>query len=62
MKVCDYTLKFKDDMRNAYKIFIGKSEGKRPCGRSRRRWEDNIRNGSYGDTTGRGGLDASGSG
>jgi hypothetical protein len=30
-------------MRNAYKIFIGNSEGKRPLGRSRRRWEDNIR-------------------
>jgi hypothetical protein len=30
------------DMRNAYKILIGKHEGKRPLGRSRRRWEDNI--------------------
>jgi hypothetical protein len=30
-------------MRNAYKIFIGKPEGKRPAGRSRRRWEDNVR-------------------
>jgi hypothetical protein len=24
-------------------IFVGKLEVKRPCGRSRRRWEDNIR-------------------
>jgi hypothetical protein len=31
------------DMRNAYKIFVGKPEGKRPLGRHRYRWEDNIR-------------------
>jgi hypothetical protein len=30
-------------MQNAYKILVGKHEGKRPLGRSRRRWEDNIR-------------------
>jgi hypothetical protein len=30
------------EMRNAYKIFVGKPEGKRPLGRHRRRWEDNI--------------------
>jgi hypothetical protein len=29
-------------MRNQYKNFIGKPEGKRPLGRSWRRWEDNI--------------------
>jgi hypothetical protein len=28
---------------NAYKILVGKPEGKRPLGRPRRRWEDNIR-------------------
>jgi hypothetical protein len=27
-------------MKNAYKIFLGKCEGKRPCGRQRHRWED----------------------
>jgi hypothetical protein len=31
------------EMRNGYNILVGKSEGKRPLGRSRRRWEDNIR-------------------
>jgi hypothetical protein len=31
-----------EEMRNAYKIFIGKPEGKRPCGRPKHRWEDNI--------------------
>jgi hypothetical protein len=30
-------------MRNAYRILVGKSEGKRPFGRPRNRWEDNIR-------------------
>jgi hypothetical protein len=29
--------------RNAYRILVGKSEGKRPLGRPRRRWEDNTR-------------------
>jgi hypothetical protein len=28
-------------MRNAYKFFTGKHEGKRPVGRPRHRWEDN---------------------
>jgi hypothetical protein len=29
--------------RNPYRILVGKPEGKRPLGRPRRRWEDNIR-------------------
>jgi hypothetical protein len=29
--------------RNAYRIFMGKPEGKRPLGRPRRRWVDNIK-------------------
>jgi len=33
------------EMRNAYKILVGKPEGKRPLGRHRHRWEDNIRMG-----------------
>jgi hypothetical protein len=31
------------DMRIAYKIWVGKSEEKRPLLRLMRRWEDNIR-------------------
>jgi hypothetical protein len=31
------------EKRNAYRILMGKPEGKRPLGRSRRRWEDNIK-------------------
>jgi hypothetical protein len=33
------------EMRNAYRILVGKPEGKRPLGRSRRRWVDNIKMG-----------------
>jgi hypothetical protein len=29
--------------RNVYRVLMGKSEGKRSLGRSRRRWEDGIR-------------------
>jgi hypothetical protein len=49
------------EKRNAYRILAGKPEGKRPLGRPRRKWVDNIkidlreRNGWYG-------LDRSGSG
>jgi hypothetical protein len=31
------------ETRNAYRILMGKPEGKRPQGRPRRRWVDNIR-------------------
>jgi hypothetical protein len=42
------------ETRNAYKILVGKPEGKRPLGRPRSRWVDN-RIGWYG-------LDRAGSG
>ena len=29
--------------RNAYRILVGKPEGKRPLERLRHRWEDNIK-------------------
>jgi len=29
--------------RGAYRVLVGKSEGKRPLGRPKRRWEDNIK-------------------
>jgi hypothetical protein len=31
------------EKRNAYKLLVGKPEGKRRLGRLRRRWLDNIR-------------------
>jgi hypothetical protein len=51
--VCHYQVKenemdrscrvYGGEMRNVYNILIGKPEEKRPLGRSRHRWEDNIR-------------------
>ena len=32
-----------EESRNAYRVFVGKPEGKRPLGRPRFRWEDNIK-------------------
>jgi hypothetical protein len=31
------------EKRGAYRILVGKPEGRRPLGRTRRRWEDNIK-------------------
>jgi hypothetical protein len=31
------------EKRNAYRLLVGKPEGKRPLGRPKRRWVDNIR-------------------
>ncbi|KAJ4440878.1 hypothetical protein ANN_10725 [Periplaneta americana] len=31
------------ESRNAYSVLVGRPEGKRPLGRRRRRWEDNIK-------------------
>jgi len=29
--------------RGVYRVLVGKPEGKRPLGRPKRRWEDNIK-------------------
>jgi hypothetical protein len=29
--------------RDVYRVLVGRPEGKRPLGRPRRRWEDNIK-------------------
>jgi hypothetical protein len=31
------------ERRDAYRVLVGKPEGRRPLGRPRRRWEDNIK-------------------
>jgi hypothetical protein len=31
------------ERRVAYRVLVGKLEGKRPLGRPKRRWEDNIK-------------------
>ena len=33
------------ERRGVYRILVGKPEGKRPLGRPKRRWEDNIKTG-----------------
>ena len=32
-----------EEWRGVHKVLVGKPEGKRPLGRPRRRWEDNIK-------------------
>ena len=32
-----------EEGRGVHKVLVGKSEGKRPLGRPRRRWDDNIK-------------------
>jgi hypothetical protein len=48
--------------RGVYKGLVGKTKRKRPIGRPRRRWEDNIKNGSSGSGMWGHGLDRTGSG
>jgi hypothetical protein len=32
-----------EEGRGVHRVLVGKPEGKRPLGRTRRRWEDNIK-------------------
>jgi hypothetical protein len=41
------------ERRDVYTVLVGKSEGNRPLGRPRRRWDDNIKM----DLQGMGGMD-----
>jgi hypothetical protein len=34
---------WRGEKKNAYRLLVGKPEGKRPLGRPRRRWVDNIK-------------------
>jgi hypothetical protein len=38
-----YIFPLEREKRNAYRILVGKLEGRRPLGRSRRRWVGNIK-------------------
>ena len=38
--------------RGVYRVLVGKPEGKRPVGRPRSRWEDNIKKWDVGVWTG----------
>jgi hypothetical protein len=33
----------REEKRNAYRLLVGNPEGRRPLGRPRRRWVDNIK-------------------
>jgi hypothetical protein len=50
------------EKKNMYRLLVGKPEGKRPLGRPRRRWIDNIKMDLFRDRIGCCGLDWSGSG
>jgi len=42
MRWAGYVARVGED-RGVYRVLVGKPEGKRPLGRPRRRWEDNIK-------------------
>jgi hypothetical protein len=42
MRWVDHVARMREK-RNAYRLLVGKPEGKRPLGRPRRRWVDSIR-------------------
>jgi hypothetical protein len=42
MRLAGYVARMREK-RNAYRILVGKPEGKRPLGRPRHRWVDNIK-------------------
>jgi len=44
-----------EERRGVYRVLVGKPEGKRPTGRPRRRWDDNIK--IYLQDVGCGGMD-----
>ena len=49
-------------VHRVYRVLVGKPEGKRPLGRQRRRWEDNIKMDIQKVGWGAWGLDGVGSG
>jgi hypothetical protein len=50
------------DTKNAYTILVGKPDGKKPLGRTGRRWENDIGMYLEENRAGRCGLNSSGSG
>ena len=42
MRWAGYVARMEED-RGVHRVLVGKPEGKRPLGRPRRRWEDNIK-------------------
>jgi hypothetical protein len=43
MRWAGYVTRIERERRSVYRVLVGKTEGKRPLGRPRSRWEDNIK-------------------
>jgi hypothetical protein len=43
MRWAGHVARMVEDKKNAYRILVGKPEGKRPLGKPRRRWVNNIK-------------------
>jgi hypothetical protein len=43
MRWAEHIARMEEKEKNAYRILVGNPEGKRPLGRPRRRWTDNIK-------------------
>jgi hypothetical protein len=43
MRWTGHVARMREKKRNAYRLLVGRPEGKRPLGRPRRRWVGNIR-------------------
>jgi hypothetical protein len=43
LNINNYAIRRMGEKRNAYRILVGKPNGKRPLGRPRRRWVDNLK-------------------
>jgi hypothetical protein len=41
--MCCFNLERIGERRGVYRVLVGKPEGKRPLGRPKRKWEDNIK-------------------
>jgi hypothetical protein len=59
MRWAGHIARMMGEKRNAYRLLVGKPEGKRPLGRPKRRWVDNIKV-NLGDVGWGDGLDWSG--
>jgi hypothetical protein len=51
-----------EEGRGVYRVLVGRPKGKRPLGRPRRRWEDNIKLELEGNRNRWGEMDSAGSG
>ena len=43
MRGAGHVARMRGEWRGVYGVLVGKPEGKRPLGRPRRKWEDNLK-------------------